>query len=84
MTKLTDATARTDILNRLRRSPDSARQHRDSRAHRFKERIAEPLGLGRQGQGPNHQKLRRPNGRGGERLRKRRNQSVRYALGRRT
>jgi hypothetical protein len=36
-----------------------------------------PLGLGRQSQGPNHRKLLRHNGRGGERSRKRQGEPVR-------
>ena len=40
-----------------------------------------PLGLGRQGQGPNHGMLRRPNGRGGERSRKRRDETRQVRAG---
>ena len=40
-----------------------------------------PLGLGRQGQGPNHEKLLRHNGRGGERSRKRRDETRQVSAG---
>jgi group II intron reverse transcriptase/maturase len=40
-----------------------------------------PLGLGLQDQGPNHRKLRRSNGRGGERCGKRRDQSRQVCAG---
>src|SRR3954447_4583161 len=40
-----------------------------------------PLGLGLQDQGPNHRKLRRSNGRGGERCGKRREQSRQVCAG---
>ena len=40
-----------------------------------------PLGLGRQGQGPNRRKLRRHNGRGGERSRKRRDETRQVRAG---
>ena len=43
-----------------------------------------PLGIGLQDQVPNHRQLLRPNGWGGERARKRRDQPVRYARERRT
>jgi hypothetical protein len=42
------------------------------------------LGPGLQDRGPNHRKLLRSNDRGGERVRKRRDEPVRGALGRRT
>ena len=40
-----------------------------------------PLGLGRQGQGPNHRKLLWPNGQGGERSRKRREETRQVGAG---